>query len=74
MPPVPQAVSTCLYRIAQEAIGNALRHAGAKRVAVRIVPSGSDVLLEVEDDIGTEFPGNLKPQGRSPDHDHLLGS
>ena len=47
---VPDWAVRDLYRIAQEAIGNALRHAGAKRVAVRIVPSGSDVLLEVEDD------------------------
>ena len=39
-----------IYRIAQEAIGNALRHAGATRVAVRIVPLGGDVLLEVDDD------------------------
>lgn len=47
---VPDWAVRDLYRIAQEAIGNALRHAGAKQVRVRIVPSGSDVLLEVEDD------------------------
>jgi len=47
---VPDWAVRDLYRIAQEAIGNALRHAGAKQVRVRIVPSGSDVLLEVDDD------------------------
>jgi signal transduction histidine kinase len=47
---VPDWAVRDLYRIAQEAIGNALRHAGAKRVAVRIVPADGDVLLEVEDD------------------------
>ena len=47
---VPDWAVRDLYRIAQEAIGNALRHAGARRVSVRIVPAGSDVLLEVEDD------------------------
>lgn len=47
---VPDWAVRDLYRIAQEAIGNALRHAGARRVAVRIVPADGDVLLEVEDD------------------------
>src|SRR5690606_19889447 len=47
---VPEWAVRDLYRIAQEAIGNALRHSGAKRIEVRVVPSGSDVLLEVEDD------------------------
>ena len=51
---VPDWAVRDLYRIAQEAIGNALRHAGARQVRVRIVPSGTDVLLEVEDD-GTGF-------------------
>jgi signal transduction histidine kinase len=47
---VPDWAVRDLYRIAQEAIGNALRHAGATQVAVRIVPSGGDVLLEIVDD------------------------
>jgi signal transduction histidine kinase len=47
---VPDWAVRDLYRIAQEAVGNALRHAGASRLVLRIVPSGGDVLLEVADD------------------------
>jgi signal transduction histidine kinase len=39
-----------LLRIAQEALQNALRHAAAERVAVRIAASPTRLVLEVEDD------------------------
>jgi len=39
-----------LYRIAQEAISNAIRHAEASRVTVRIAPEGGSVVLVVQDD------------------------
>jgi len=56
-----------VFRVAQEAIGNALRHAGATRVAVRIVPAGGDVLLEVEDDGVGLGPGEAPPDpARAP--------
>jgi PAS domain S-box-containing protein len=42
--------ATHLYRIVQEAIGNAGRHAGATRVRVSLVREGADVELRVEDD------------------------
>lgn len=47
---VPEWAVRDLYRLAQEAVGNALRHSGAKRLAVRVVPLGGDVLVEIEDD------------------------
>lgn len=47
---VPEWAVRDLYRLAQEAVGNALRHSGAKRLAVRVVALGGDVLVEVEDD------------------------
>jgi nitrate/nitrite-specific signal transduction histidine kinase len=43
-----------LYWIAQEALNNALKHARAGRVAVRLHRNGSQVTLEVADD-GTGF-------------------
>ena len=43
-------VGTALYRIAQEAITNALRHAGAERVTMRLRSDGAAVVLGVEDD------------------------
>jgi signal transduction histidine kinase len=39
-----------ILRVAQEAIANALRHAGASRLTVRLRESDGRVLLEVEDD------------------------
>jgi two-component system sensor histidine kinase UhpB len=39
-----------LYRIAQEAISNAIRHAEPSRVTLRIAPVGGAVVLKVTDD------------------------
>jgi signal transduction histidine kinase len=39
-----------ILRIAQEALQNALRHAAASRVAVRLAPDDGRVVLEVRDD------------------------
>ena len=39
-----------VYRVAQEALSNAGRHAEAKRIEVRLRGSGTDVELEVADD------------------------
>jgi signal transduction histidine kinase len=39
-----------LYRVAQEALVNAHRHADASRVDVRIARIGEDIVLEIEDD------------------------
>jgi signal transduction histidine kinase len=39
-----------LFRIAQEAISNAVRHAGAARIDLSIRRDGDDVVLEVRDD------------------------
>ena len=39
-----------VYRVAQEAIANAVRHADPKNLIVRLYPRGSSMVLEVEDD------------------------
>lgn len=39
-----------LFRIAQEAVNNAARHAQARGILVRVARQGDDVVLEVEDD------------------------
>ena len=44
------AVTGHLYRIAQEAVNNALKHAQAGRITVRLVQSPEWLLLEVRDD------------------------
>jgi nitrate/nitrite-specific signal transduction histidine kinase len=47
---LPAPVEEGLYRIAQEALNNALRHAAATSVAVRIQANGEGLELSVEDD------------------------
>jgi signal transduction histidine kinase len=42
--------ATALYRIAQEALTNVVRHAGARRVTLRLSTAAGAVRLEVEDD------------------------
>jgi signal transduction histidine kinase len=48
--PVPQSISVSLYRIAQEALTNTVRHAGASRVDVRLRYLDAGVEVEVVDD------------------------
>lgn len=43
------AMATAVYRIVQEAVTNALRHAGASRIEVRLQASGSALELDVTD-------------------------
>lgn len=47
--PLPRVVEEGMYGVAQEALNNALKHARATRVAVRLVRSGDAVLLEIAD-------------------------
>ncbi|MEV6928562.1 GAF domain-containing sensor histidine kinase [Dactylosporangium sp. NPDC051485] len=50
VPRLPAAREEAAYRIAQEALHNALRHAGAARVAVELRRAGPGVVLTVADD------------------------
>lgn len=43
-------VATQLYRIAQEAVTNAVRHSGGKHVYIELIRAGARVQLSVEDD------------------------
>ncbi|MCB9759829.1 MAG: sensor histidine kinase [Alphaproteobacteria bacterium] len=57
--PLPAPVSTALFRIAQEALNNALRHARASRVDVRLIGTSAGVRLEIEDDGAGIAPGRI---------------
>jgi signal transduction histidine kinase len=61
--PVPdQNAATNLYRIAQEAVQNALRHAEAKRIAVTLQADEDSVTLSVTDD-GRGLPAHRSGRG-----------
>lgn len=47
---LPLEARTHLYRIAQEAVQNALKHAGAHRIEIRLTVRSPTVMLEVTDD------------------------
>jgi signal transduction histidine kinase len=50
LPDLNPPTEAALYRVAQEALHNALRHAGAETVCVRLARTGRRVTLEVKDD------------------------
>lgn len=53
-------VRTALFRISQEAINNAARHSGARRIEVRVEPLGrSGLVMTVRDD-GRGIPSQLQ--------------
>lgn len=45
-----EELKTAVYRIVQEALGNAIRHARPSRVAIRVVDDGAGVRIAVRDD------------------------
>ena len=47
---LPPHHEVALYRIAQEALNNVWKHAGASKVGVSLEPEGEDVVLRVTDD------------------------
>jgi signal transduction histidine kinase len=53
-------VATQLYRIAQEAVGNALRHSGATHIRIGLARAGARLELTVEDNgrgLSSDFAG-----------------
>jgi signal transduction histidine kinase len=50
--PVSTPVAAQLYRIAQEAVRNAVEHSGAREVLIQLTFSDRDMLLTVQDDGG----------------------
>ena len=57
---IPSAVEEELYRIAQEALNNALKHSGASAVSVHIHHEPDQVVLRIEDN-GTGFDPTTAP-------------
>ena len=56
-----------LYRVAQELINNALKHAQAQRIDVQLVGHPGSAVLSVEDDgVGFTVPAEDAPQANAP--------
>lgn len=47
--PVPENIALCLYRVAQEALTNALKHSGASRAALTLGKTAHEYTLVVRD-------------------------
>jgi signal transduction histidine kinase len=62
LPALDPPLETALYRTAQEAIGNALRHSGSRQVSVCLYRRRANVVLEVSD-CGTGFDPAARPAG-----------
>ncbi|MCA9857603.1 MAG: sensor histidine kinase, partial [Dehalococcoidia bacterium] len=63
-PDVPLRVKEALYRIAQEAMHNTIKHARASRIDIRLAASAERTQLEIRDDgsgfvADGDFPGHL---------------
>ncbi len=50
LPPLDEAVSTCAYRIVQESLVNALRHASPRYIVVTLTIDAGQLVAQVQDD------------------------
>ncbi len=67
---LPDAVPMHLFRIAQEALSNAVRHGQAERVAITLAHGSDRLRLRVQDD-GRGFPDVLRTGGAETLATHL---
>jgi len=65
---LPEDISHCLYRCAQEAVENSLQHANAKKVTVNLMAEGDEVVMSIRDN-GKGFD----PQGLGKEHLGIRG-
>lgn len=70
---LPPQVNSTLFRIAQEAINNILRHADAKSTEITLFKEGDCVLLEVVDDGQGFEPGEVRLLALESHHFGILG-
>jgi len=53
---IDKTIALNLYRIAQEAVCNALRHSKAQQIEIKLLGVGEQYMLSIEDN-GVGFPG-----------------
>lgn len=59
---LPSDISLCLFRVAQEALSNAVKHGRAKQIAVQLIQNASSLRLIVKDD-GIGFDSTTHSNG-----------
>lgn len=70
---LPEPVRLALYRIAQEAMSNAVQHGRPSHVAVTFELAAEELRLDVVDDgVGCAFPADLRAPSR-PGHYGIVG-
>ncbi len=69
---LPDVVQTAIYRVAQEALTNVTRHAGATVVELELEEQGGDAELRVRDD-GSGFDPSTATRGTQEGHTGGLG-
>ena len=70
---IPEPVSTCLFRVSQEALRNILKHANAQNVKLHLSNTENEVFLEIFDDgSGFHVPNRLSELTQT-DHFGLVG-
>ncbi|RFS18228.1 sensor histidine kinase [Emticicia sp. C21] len=62
LPPLSQEAIALLYRVIQELVNNAMKHACARKISVQLLANQKDLLISVEDD-GIGFDMERQPQG-----------
>lgn len=60
---LPAAVEQGLYRIAQEALNNSLKHAQAHKITIRLAQQDSRLILDIRDDGKGFNPAAVRRQG-----------
>jgi len=70
---LPPQVNSTLFRIAQEAINNVVRHSQARSTEISLIHMGDNVVLEVKDDGRGFDPGMVREQALQSHHFGILG-
>lgn len=62
--PVPRVVASVLYRVAQEALGNAVKHANAAEIFIDLRSTAHEITLEVRDNgVGFDIAAEASTRG-----------
>ena len=70
---LPIQVNSTLFRIAQEAINNVVRHSKATSTEISLTNNGASVILEVKDDGQGFNPSTIREQALQSQHFGILG-